>query len=207
MNKHEQKDDRALLAEAAAGDFEAFEVLVERYQNQLYRLALSMTRNPAEAEEVVQEAFLSVFRALDTYRGEAAPRTWIFRIATNAALIRLRRRKRKPFYSVEDNAATALGGKGVWDLGNWSQSPDEQILGKEMRDKLSEAVASLPEDYSVVLHMRDVEGLSNAEVGDALGLSLAAVKSRLHRARLVVRAAIERYLEGQDMLYAGETNG
>lgn len=198
--------DSELLGQAASGDFASFELLVERYRDKLYRLALNMTRDKGEAEEVVQDAFLSIFRNLDSYRGESSPSTWIFRIATNAALMRLRARKRKPFYSLEDNAKTALGGSAVWELGDWSRSPDDQLLGQEMRDKLSEAVAGLPENYSVVLHMRDVEGMSNIEVGDALGLSVTAVKSRLHRARLVVRGAIESYLQSQDILPARQTH-
>lgn len=203
MVEDNNKGDKLLIEAAKGGDFDSFELLVERYRDRLYRLAYTMTRNTAEAEEVVQDAFLSIFKNLDSYRGESAPSTWIYRIASNAALMRLRTKRRKPLYSVEDHTSTALGGTAIWATGDWSRAPDEQLLGQELRDRLSDAVASLPEDYGIVLTMRDVEGLSNAEVGEALGLSLAAVKSRLHRARLVVRSAIERYFESSDVAEQG----
>lgn len=189
-------DERLVELSQAGGDagFAAFETLVDRYRDRAYRLALTLTKSEDDAEEVVQEAFLNVFRSLDAYRGHSAVATWIYRIVTNAALMRLRSKRRKPLPSIEDQAPGSVADdSGIWPPGNWGRTPAESLLDQELRQQLNQAIENLPETYRAVLFLRDVEGLSNAEVAEALGLTTPTVKARLHRARLSVRAFLERY--------------
>lgn len=188
--------DRQLIETAQAGGqagYAAFEQLVERYRDRVYRLAVGMTKSPTEAEEVVQDAFLSLFRNLGTFRGDSTPSTWIYRIATNAALMRLRTKRRKPLLSVEDIDPVQRPQGSIWPAGAWSRRPEEVVLDRELRERIEQAITELPEKYSIVLLLRDVEGLSNSEVAEMIGLTIPTVKARLHRARIFVRNELERY--------------
>ena len=112
--------------------------------------------------------------------------------------MRLRTKRRKPLLSIEDLGATAdLPAAGIWDPGSWSRKPDEQLLNQELHDKLQAAIEELPEKYRLVLLLRDVEGLDNQQTAESLGLTVATVKARLHRARLAVRSALDRYFAGK----------
>lgn len=193
-----EPSDRDLIETAQVGGkkgFAAFETLVARYRDRIYRLALGMTKSPSEAEEVVQEAFLNVYRNLDGFRGESTPSTWIYRITTNAALMRLRSKRRKPLLSIEDLEPPQKPRGSIWPAGIWSRKPDEALLDQELRQQIERAINQLPEKYGIVLLLRDVEGLSNTEVAEMVGLTVPTVKARLHRARLVVRGEIERYFQ------------
>jgi RNA polymerase sigma-70 factor, ECF subfamily len=194
----EERNDAQLIAAARGGDYDAFESLVRRYRDRIYRLARSMTGNDSEAEEVVQDAFLSLFRGLEQFRGDSSPSSWIYRVAANAALMRLRTRRRKPLLSIEDQPPPVAQNmkQSVWPKSNWARLPDDTLLQGEMRQHLEAAVAKLPEKYRLVLLLRDVEGLSNHEVAEALGLTVGTVKARLHRSRLFVREQLDRYFEG-----------
>src|SRR4051812_24468868 len=117
-----ERTDTELIVAAKAGDYDAFEEIVRRYRDRIYRLARSMTRSDTEAEEVVQDAFLSLFRGLQQFRGESSPSSWIYRVATNAALMRLRTRRRKPLLSLEDQPppVTESVKDAIWAKGNWA---------------------------------------------------------------------------------------
>lgn len=196
-NKAEQKDLQ-LFEAAQKGDFEAFEEIVRRYHDKVYRLAFGMTQNQTDAEEVMQDAFLKIFRGLSTFRGHSSPASWIYSVAANSALMRLRQRRRRPTLSIEDLPPTVVGNGGkrpVWEPGEWTRQPDDRLLTQELGDYLWRAIAELPEKYRLVLLLRDVEGLSNNEVALTLGLTLPTVKARLHRSRLYVRETLERYFE------------
>jgi RNA polymerase sigma-70 factor, ECF subfamily len=156
-----------------------------------------MMKSSAEAEEVVQDTFLNVFRKLDSFRSDSAPGSWIYRIAANSALMRLRTKRRKPLLSIEDVPPGFENGglKALWPVGDWTRQPEEKLLDKELLRHLEEAIERLPEKYRLVLLLRDVEGLNNEEVAEALGVTLPTVKARLHRSRMFVRGELDDYFK------------
>jgi RNA polymerase sigma-70 factor, ECF subfamily len=189
--------DIELFAAAKSGDYAAFEQIVRRYHDRVYRLANGMMKSSAEAEEVVQDTFLNVFRKLDSFRSDSAPGSWIYRIAANSALMRLRTKRRKPLLSIEDVPPGFENGglKALWPVGDWTRQPEEKLLDKELLRHLEEAIERLPEKYRLVLLLRDVEGLNNEEVAEALGVTLPTVKARLHRSRMFVRGELDDYFK------------
>ncbi len=195
----QERTDLELLSAAQEGDYKAFEKIVIRYQERAYRLALSIVRSPEEAEEAVQDAFLTLFKSLDSFRGESSPGTWIYRIITNASLMRLRVRRRKPSLSIEDLShevpqdAVESSPLLFSAAGEWAQGPEKQALNTELGGALNSAFREMPEKYRLILLLRDVEGLSNEEVATTLGLTVSTVKSRLHRSRNHMREKIEDY--------------
>lgn len=184
--------DRDLVIAAQEGDREALAELVRRYEGKVYSLALRMLGRPADAEDVLQETFLKVVRSLGGFRGESAFGTWIYRIATNEALMLLRKQGRESLGRDDDLDLDAYAPRLRMD---WSNLPDTAALKDETVQKMSEAVAKLPESIRAVFLLRDVEQLSGAEVGDILGITVAAVKSRLHRARMQLRDELSEYFE------------
>lgn len=192
--------DEALVARARGGDFEAFEALVARHQERIYRLAARMLRNDSDAQEVVQEALLSAWRNLRRFEDKAQFGSWLYRIAANAALMLLRTRRRHP-ESPLDEAGMETGGveiePGFAPALDWSRRPDEELQSAELRAHLQAAVDALPEAARVVFVLRDIEELSTEETAQLLDLSVPAVKTRLHRARLALRAAIGDYFSGR----------
>ena len=185
--------DKELVALSQKGDGAAFAQLVERHQRQLFRLALRMTGSEADAQEVLQEAFLNAYQKLPLFRGEAQFSSWLYRIAANSALMRLRRKRRAPD-TVPDEPLELTGPRfneqGGYEApprSDWSQRADEKLESRELGQAIDKAVAELPDDYRTVFLLKDVDGLSNEEIAHALELSVPAVKSRLHRARLALR--------------------
>jgi len=173
----------------------ALNEIVTRYQDKIYRLALRITRNPSYAEEVLQEVFLILLEKLDSFRGESKFSTWLFRIATNTTLLYIRNEKKyRNHQSLEDYKPYDENGSLVGvTLKDWSNIPEDLLIEREGMEILENAVNQLPEKYKIVIHLRDVEGLSNEEVGNILGLSLPAVKSRVLRARLLLRHKLSDY--------------
>jgi RNA polymerase sigma-70 factor, ECF subfamily len=178
-------EDAALLARLRAGEPRAFEELVTRYQHRVFGVALRMLGSQAEAEEIAQEAFLRAHRALGEFRGDARLGTWLYAIASRLCLNRLAAGPRR--HEQSDEVALlrrpAEGGDAAAAL--------EQ---RELQAALHEAIASLPEDRRLVVILRDVEGLAYEEIAEALGLPLNTVRTRLHRARLDLKAKLERWL-------------
>ncbi len=192
--------DLDLFHAAKRGSYDAFEDIVRRYRDRVYRLAFGMVKSQAEAEEVVQDTFLNAWRNIASFRGDSKPSTWLYRIAANTALMRLRSKQRKPTINFDEvpNGASLSG--EVELLGPptaWSRQPDEKLLTSELSKVIDEAVDMLPEKYRLVLLLRDIEGLSNEEVAGTLGLTIPTVKSRLHRSRMFVRERIEAYFRKQ----------
>jgi RNA polymerase sigma-70 factor (ECF subfamily) len=170
--------------------------LLARYQHRIYRLARHLTRNREDAEEVVQDTFFSVYRKIGGFKGRAALGTWLYRIATNSALMLLRRRRPEPHLSIEEELPPFTGDGGhARPVADWSDRPDDPLLAQELGQVLQEAIAALPPIYKAVVVLRDIEGLSNQEAAEALGTTVLAVKSRLHRARLALRERLARYFE------------
>jgi RNA polymerase sigma-70 factor (ECF subfamily) len=185
--------DAELVARSQKGDSSAFAILVARHQRQLYRLAMRMTQSEADAQEILQEAFLNAWQKLPLFRGEAQFSSWLYRIAANSALMRLRRKRRAPD-TVPDQPVEMTGPKFNAEGGfeqpprsDWSQRADDKLLSRELGVHIDAAVRELPDEYRTVFLLKDVDGLSNEQIADALDLTVPAVKSRLHRARLALR--------------------
>ena len=179
--------DEVLVERAQAGDRDAFEDLVRRHADRLYAVVLRFTADPAEAEEVTQEAFLRAWRSIGRFEGRSQFFTWLYRIGINEAK---RRAERRP----AAGKVVSLEEGQVEEAADLNESPQARSEHRELRDRLEQAIRSLPLDYRAPLVLRDVEGLSTAEAAAIMELGEAAFKSRLHRARLAVRESIDQYL-------------
>ena len=184
------QDDLALVALALAGEEASVRMLVQRHNRRLYRVARAVLRNNAEAEDVVQETWVRAFTSLDGFRGDASFVTWLTRIALNEALGRVRRRRPTVSLDImEDNgeqAARVIPFPGAPAPAN----PETDMARQQVRELLEQAVESLPEPFRIVLVLRDVEGFSIEETAAHLQLRPATVKTRLHRARKLMREAL-----------------
>ena len=190
-------DDQELLARAQAGEMPAFETLVERHRDRVYGLALRMTRSEADAAEIAQETFFSAYQHLADFRGEAAFSSWVHRIAANHALMRLRHSKvMKSAQSLAGPEFNERGSLAEYPQSDWSRRADEKALDAELGVAIEQAAQRLPEGYREVFLLKDVEGLSYEEIAEITKDSVPAVKSRLHRARLALREAIDRFYNG-----------
>jgi RNA polymerase sigma-70 factor (ECF subfamily) len=166
------------------------------YAPRVYNLARRMLGNDADAEDVTQDVLLQVVRKLNTFRGESDFSTWLHRVTVNAALAHRGKRARREEHEVRDPLENFLqDGHHHASAKPWSVPPDQRALDQETHRLIEEAIARLPEIYRDVYVLADVEGLGNPEIADLLGLSVAAVKSRLHRARLLMRNALARHFE------------
>jgi RNA polymerase sigma-70 factor (ECF subfamily) len=183
--------DADLVISAQKGDTRAFDELVRRYRDKVYRLSFKILRNEDDAAEALQDAFLSAYRGLRNFKAESTFSTWLFRITTNASLMKYRKR-RDNVVSLEQSQNPSDGAEAL-QLPDWSTQPLDELLDSETRQVMEEGKAQLDEDLRTVFTLRDEEGLSNAEVAEILDLSVAAVKSRLHRARLRLRDRLSRY--------------
>lgn len=193
----EPPDDAALLARAQAGDVSGFEALVEKHKHRVYALALRMLNSEADAAEVTQEAFLSAFRNLQEFRGDSQFGAWVHRIAANFALMRLRRRRTagETLESAVDTEPAFNERGSLLDAPSEWRDAETDALDAELRVAIERAAAGLADDYRQVFVLRDLEGLSYEEIAALTGDSVSAIKSRLHRARLSLRAAIDRFYE------------
>jgi RNA polymerase sigma-70 factor (ECF subfamily) len=174
----------------------AAERLVERYGDRVYRLAMRITGSNEDAEEAAQDALWTAARKIQTFKGESAFGSWIYRITANAAYQKLRTRRQKSAEIAMDDVLPMLDddGRHFEPMDDWSNRVDERALQGELRRVLQEAIDGLPADYRTALVMHDVEGLSNPDIAETLGISLPAVKSRVHRSRLYVRKRLSDYL-------------
>ncbi|HYL79344.1 MAG TPA: sigma-70 family RNA polymerase sigma factor [Candidatus Acidoferrum sp.] len=191
--------DLTLVERLRRGDATALEGLMDRYASRVNRLAHAITHNAADAEEVVQDVFLTLFCRIHTFEGRASLGSWIYRVTTNAALIKRRGKRAGIELSLDTQFPTFLpdgdwAGDPAHHCTDWSQTPETELLSRETRDILIRVIGGLPDQYRAVLILRDVEGLSNEEVAEVVGETIPAVKSRLHRARLVLREELTRYL-------------
>ena len=189
--------DPELVHRAQAGDLEAFEVLTTRYERRVFSLALRMLRQEQDAEDVTQQTFLSALESLSGFRGEASFATWLFRIATHAALKVIRKRKGLKTVSLEEATEEPGGVDSVPHpefIADWRQSPAQLVPRREIQRLLEEALSRLDEKHRLVFLLRDVEGLSVKETAEALELTEANTKVRLLRARLQLREHLTRSL-------------
>jgi len=186
-----QPSDGELVERFLKGDKTALDELLQRYYSRVYRLAYGILRNPQDAEEVIQEVFLRVFQKLESFKGESSFSSWLYRVAIKTTYMKLRDRKGVSTFSF-DQVGKLLDEEMIKSgSGEWVSRPDDELLTEEALKIISEAIDQLPDDFKTVLILRDVEGLSTDEVAEILGLTPAAVKSRLHRARLFLRDKLE----------------
>ncbi|MBI2205134.1 MAG: sigma-70 family RNA polymerase sigma factor [Candidatus Rokubacteria bacterium] len=170
------------------GEPDAVAALIDRYGGWIYRVAARLLRDPRDAEEVTQDVLMTIVRKIGTFRREAAFSSWLYRIAANAAYERLRSRRSRTEVPLEPLLAVFDDdGRHVEPVVDWSTQLDDPAAAEETRSAIERGIGRLPTEYRVVLVLRDVEGLTNEEAARALGLTVAAVKSRLHRARLFLR--------------------
>jgi RNA polymerase sigma-70 factor (ECF subfamily) len=190
------QDDNRIIKGLKKQDEQSVVDLIDKYQGRIYNLAISILRNEADAEEITQDVFMTVYQKIDSFKGDSAFFSWIYRICVNACLMRLRNRKRTDAVSIEEFMPVFTEeGRHASEIGDWSREVERRVLNRELGDVLRTFIAELSEKYRVVLVLSDVEGLSNEETANILGLTIPAVKSRLHRARLYLRERLEKYIK------------
>jgi len=191
-----EQNEAALVARARDGDFEAFESLVSASEARIYNHLVRLLGNSEDARDLLQETYLSAYRNLSSFKGDSAFSTWVYRIATNHALMRLRRKQPQEVEWDELQIPTHEELKGR-NISDWALDPREALLRKELRGVLEKAIQGLPPAYRAVVTLRDVEDLSSEETARILGISVGAVKTRLHRARIFLREALSPYFESE----------
>jgi len=193
-------DERTLIASSKEGDSAALDTLVRTHQDRVYGFAMRMCRNVDDAKDILQETFLGMVRSIREFREESKFSTWLFRIASNACLKKRRRGVHDPTPDQElslDELMPRPDSQGRKpEIPDWSDDAERALLRGELGARMEAAIDKLPKEYKIVLVLRDVEGLSAEETAQAVGLSVAAVKSRLHRARVFVRRELAEYLTG-----------
>ena len=183
--------DRALLARIRTGDKSACAECIELHSPGLYRVALRILGDEAEAEDALQETFLNAFKSINSFDGRSGLNTWLYRIVYNAALMRIRRRR--PTVSVDEPAPGEEGGEVPRQLFDWCCLPERDFDSSETRLQLEQAIGQLPEKLKAVFVLRELEGLSTEATAQALDVSEEVVKTRLHRARLWLRERLSGY--------------
>lgn len=195
MSTERLQDDNVLLEALRAGSEAAVEALFDRFHGKIYSLALSILKNDSDAQEAAQDVFITVIRKVGMFKGDSALYSWIYRICVNTCLMRLRGRRRNETVSIEEFMPVFTEeGMHASPVDDWSKEVERNLLNKELGEVIQRYTDSLSEKYRVVFVLSDVEGLSNEETAEILGLSVPAVKSRLHRARLYLRERLTRYV-------------
>jgi RNA polymerase sigma-70 factor (ECF subfamily) len=185
--------DAQLVDSFRAGDKNSFVELLNRYSEKVHNLSIRITRSEEDAEEVLQDVFVTVYNKINKFEGKSAFSSWLYRITVNTSFMKLRKRKQNSAISMEE---VSPGVRENW-VGVRSDSSDVNYICSrhELREELEKAIAKLPEEYRVIFVLRDVDGLSNQEVGEILNLSVPAVKSRLHRSRLMLRKRLQKFYD------------
>jgi RNA polymerase sigma-70 factor, ECF subfamily len=188
---HLGKSDLALIKEFQKGDQASFEELISRYSDKAFHLASRMCRNQEDAEEVLQDVFTTVFRKIDGFEGKSSFSSWLYRVTVNSALMKLRKRRTDRTVSMEDalpheDHSPLLASQDL-------QSGEDETLRLQIAQALEQAISRLPDEYRPVYVLRDIDGLTSKEVGRLLGISIPAVKSRLHRSRIMLRHKLNRF--------------
>jgi RNA polymerase sigma-70 factor, ECF subfamily len=187
------RSDKELVESLKTGDCTSFDELLKRYSEKVHNLAMRITRNEEDAEEILQDVFVTVHKKIDKFEGKSAFSSWLYRVTANTAFMKLRKRRQTPSVSLEDFGA---GVKESW-VSKRSEDCDVDYISSrhELRGELEEAIEKLPEEYRAIFLLRDVDGLSSQEVGEILNISVPAVKSRLHRSRLMLRKKLQKYYD------------
>ena len=191
MNSGKRVEDFSLDA-LRSGDRAEFARLVDKYHEMIYRLAIKMVNNPQDAEDILQETFIKAYRHLEKFDGRSSLSTWLYRIATNEALMFLRRQK-PDMISVDETLDTGEGELEPLKIVDWSSLPEDELMSAEAQVYLDKAVEKLSPSLRVVFVLRDIQSLSTRETADVLNISETAVKTRLSRARLQLREELTSY--------------
>ena len=188
--------EEQLVKDLQAGEVSSFEQLANLYQKKIYTLSFNLTRNTIDSQDVTQEVLLTLFKKGHTFQGKSAFSSWVYRITLNASYMKLRTRKKEPNLSIED-LLPSLNGAGFQQekLQDWSENTEASFFDKETRRVIQKAVDLLPDKEKVVFLLRDVEGLTTEKVSEILEITVPAIKSRLHRARLFLRKKLGSYFE------------
>ncbi len=197
MSGQAQTAEEALFIQRLkARDEAALEALIAQYGAKVFGLALRITADRQDAEEVLQDVFWRVLQNIDSFRGESKLSSWIYRITTNTALMKVRERPKNQHIPLEEQLGPAMTEDGMIaePVVDWTQLPTAELERRELAQRLEEAIDQMPSDYRTVFVLRDMEGLSTEEACEVLGLSVAALKSRLHRARLFLRKQLADYV-------------
>ena len=196
QTKEDKETEEALVRDLQNGNLEAYDKLAQIYQKKIYGLSFHLTRNQMDAQDVTQEVLLTLFRKINMFQGKSAFSSWVYRIAVNASYMKLRSKKKEPNVSI-DELMPSFNSAGFQQekIQDWSENTESLLFTKETRDVINKAVDLLPEKEKVVFLLRDVEGLSSEKAGEILDLTVPAVKSRLHRARLFLRKKLSVYFE------------
>jgi len=187
-----REDEHLLVKAAKSGDATAFEELVNRYELKIFRLTMNITRNREDAEDAMQDAFMKAYSHLSSFQEDSRFYTWLVRIAANEALMRLR--KRRPNQFSIDEPIEGEDDLMPREIEDWGPSPEQRYAQSEMHEILDQAIDGLSPDFRTVFVLRDIEELSTEETATAIGISVAAVKSRLLRARLKLRQKLDRFM-------------
>lgn len=185
--KGKKLTDLQLVRQFTKGSLAAFEELTSRHHARVFNMALKFTRNREDAEEVLQDVFVTLYKKLPGFEGKSQFSSWLYRIVVNAAFMKLRKRRQTPATSLEDLSPAVRQLVLDFPANAPERRSDNIATANELRKELEQAVERLPEQYRAVFILRDVDGMTNQEVGDILELSIPAVKSRLHRSRLMLR--------------------
>lgn len=190
-----RREDFQLAAKAVEGESSAFERLTLKYENRIYRHCFKILNNEEDALDATQETFFQLFKSIRTFRGDSAFSTWLFKIATNFCLMRIRKRRRIDFVSIDEPIEIGSGYLKR-EITDWSENPELKHDGVELLEELDRLIARLSEEKRIILILKEIEGFSNGEISAITGQSIAAVKSNLHRARLFVRAELAKRFAG-----------
>ena len=187
------------LKKLQSGDQQELTKLVQQYSDSIYRVALRMLNNSAEAEDVLQETFIKALRSIENFEGRSSLSTWLYRIAVNEALMVIRKQKSEVSIIQDDFSDEESDGISVSQIVDWCCLPESEFLSSETKEKLNEAILKLPENLRSVFILRDIEGLSINETAQALDLSETNVKTRLLRARMKLREELSIYFSDRLM--------
>lgn len=197
--------DTELVSKLQNGSTDAFNELFSRYSQKAFHLALRFSKNEADAEEIIQEVFLNVYKKINNFEGKSAFSSWLYRITVNTALMKLRKKpKNCTIMQIDEEVCNTE--EFCYDVNSSNNQTNYLTIRHELRSKLELAIKNLPTDYQEIFILRDVDGLSNEEVGNILNLSVSAVKSRLHRARTILKKKLAKYYKdytNQDVIYEG----
>lgn len=198
----DRTQDRRLIARLQARDEASVHELAERYSSRIYQLALRHMKNREDAEEVTQDVLMKVYRKVDAFRGDAALSSWIYRITFNTAMSKLRNTRLARQADQEKERALAASAAGEdrprapRQAADWSRMPDEELLRRQLREAVAQAIRELPEIYRAPVVLRDIQGLTTEEASSRLKLKDQTLKSRLHRGRLMLRERLRAFTTG-----------
>lgn len=186
--------EKLLIKKSQSGDVESFELLINSYDKRAYNIAYRIMGNEEDAKDMAQEALLRVFRSIKDFKGQSSFSTWLYRIVTNVCLDELRRRKSEKYVSIDSTIQTDRGEIHM-ELCSEKETPESAYERVEQRELIANAIRELNEDYRSVIVLRDIQGFSYEEISNMLGCSLGTVKSRINRARTMLRDRLKSSME------------